>query len=212
MKNHKPKKMKAVKTNITKIHPNPSNPRVIKDDKFKKLVKSIKDFPKMLEVRPIVVDKDYIVLGGNMRLRACQEAGLKEVPVIVLDNFTEKEQREFIIKDNVGYGEWDWDLIANEWDIEQLEDWGLDIPSFSVEDEVKTSDYVANRDLDTMLETYNNASIKQIVLYYELEEYEYLLRKLDDIGKERDLEDNSSVVKYLVDKYLANESSNPNTL
>ena len=120
--------MKTEKVKIGKIKNNPNNPRLIKDDKFKKLVKSIKEFPEMLEIRPIVVDKDNIVLGGNMRLRACQEAGLKEVHILQADKLTEKQQREFIIKDNVGFGEWDWDDLANEWDAEELEDWGLDLP------------------------------------------------------------------------------------
>jgi len=120
--------MKTEKVKIGKIKTNPNNPRLIKDDKFKKLVKSIKEFPEMLEIRPIVVDKDNIVLGGNMRLRACQEAGLKEVHILQADQLTEKQQREFIIKDNVGFGEWDWDDLANEWDVEELEDWGLDLP------------------------------------------------------------------------------------
>lgn len=120
--------MKTEKVKIGKIKNNPNNPRLIKDDKFKKLVKSIKEFPEMLEIRPIVVDKDNIVLGGNMRLRACQEAGLKEVHILQADKLTEKQQREFIIKDNVGFGEWDWDDLANEWEVEKLEDWGLDLP------------------------------------------------------------------------------------
>ena len=106
--------MKTEKVKIGKIKTNPNNPRLIKDDKFKKLVKSIKEFPEMLEIRPIVVDKDNIVLGGNMRLRACQEAGLKEVYILQADQLTEKQQREFIIKDNVGFGEWDWDDLAND--------------------------------------------------------------------------------------------------
>lgn len=113
---------------IKEVKPNPNNPRLIKDDKFKKLVKSIKEFPEMLKLRPIVVNDDMVVLGGNMRLKACKEAGLKEVPILKASNFTEKQQREFIIKDNVGFGEWDWDLIANEWDIDKLEDWGLGLP------------------------------------------------------------------------------------
>ena len=125
--------MKTEKVKIGKIKNNPNNPRLIKDDKFKKLVKSIKEFPEMLEIRPIVVDKDNIVLGGNMRLRACQEAGLKEVHILQADKLTEKQQREFIIKDNVGFGEWDWDDLANEWDTEELEDWGLDLPIFMEE-------------------------------------------------------------------------------
>lgn len=113
--------------NISEIKINPNNPRLIKDDKFKKLVKSIKEFPEMLEIRPIVVNKDMIVLGGNMRLKACQEAGIKKIPVIIADNLSEEQQREFLIKDNVLGGEWDWDILANEWNGEQLEEWGLDL-------------------------------------------------------------------------------------
>jgi DNA modification methylase len=113
---------------IGTIIPNPSNPRIIKDDKFKKLVKSIQEFPQMLELRPIVVDGNMVVLGGNMRLKACIAAGLKEVPIIVADQLTDAQKAEFIIKDNVGFGEWDWDLLANQWDVEALEDWGLELP------------------------------------------------------------------------------------
>jgi DNA modification methylase len=115
---------------IKDIKPNPSNPRIIKDEKFAKLVQSIKDFPQMLELRPIVINSDNIVLGGNMRLRACKEAGLKEVPVMRADDLTPEQQAEFIIKDNVGFGEWDWDMLANQWDAEKLNDWGLDVPDF----------------------------------------------------------------------------------
>lgn len=113
---------------ITQVVPNTSNPRIIKDDKFKKLVKSIQEFPQMLELRPIVVDANMVVLGGNMRLKACKAAGLTEVPIVIADNLTEEQQAEFIIKDNVGFGEWDWDLLANEWDEELLQEWGLDLP------------------------------------------------------------------------------------
>jgi len=120
---------------INKIKPNPNNPRVIKDDKFKKLVQSLKDLPEMAEVRPIVVNKDMIVLGGNMRLRAMKEAGWKEVPVKVVD-WDEEKQRQFIIKDNVGFGEWDWEMIANEWDSDQLDEWGLDVPIFDNENQI----------------------------------------------------------------------------
>lgn len=137
--------MKTEKVKIGKIKTNPNNPRLIKDDKFKKLVKSIKEFPEMLEIRPIVVDKDNIVLGGNMRLRACQEAGLKEVHILQADQLTEKQQREFIIKDNVGFGEWDWDDLANEWDVDELEDWGLDLPVINSFDDNK--EYEIENDL-----------------------------------------------------------------
>jgi DNA modification methylase len=113
---------------ITQVVPNTSNPRIIKDDKFKKLVKSIQEFPEMLKLRPIVVDADMVVLGGNMRLKACKAAGLTEVPIVIADQLTPEQQAEFIIKDNVGFGEWDWDLLANEWDAELLQDWGLELP------------------------------------------------------------------------------------
>jgi len=143
-------KLKVVK--ISEIKSNPNNPRLIKDEKFQKLVKSIQGFPEMLEIRPIVVNADMIVLGGNMRLKACKEAGLKEIPVIFADDLTEEQQREFIIKDNVGFGEWDWELIANEWDAEELEDWGLDVPNFGSEDEFTDKEH---KDLsDDLKETF----------------------------------------------------------
>jgi len=125
---------------LSEIKSNPNNPRIIKDDKFRKLVKSIQEFPKMLEIRPVVVNADMIVLGGNMRLKACKEAGLKEVPVIFAHDLTEEEQKQFIIKDNVGFGEWDWDMIANEWDAEEVEEWGLDIPEFSIKEELEAEE------------------------------------------------------------------------
>ena len=112
---------------ISKVRPNSENPRYIKDEKFKKLVQSLRDFPEMANVRPIVVNQEMVVLGGNMRLKAMQEAGWSEVPVEVVD-WSEEKQREFIIKDNVGFGEWDWDELANTWDAEELKDWGLDVP------------------------------------------------------------------------------------
>jgi ParB-like chromosome segregation protein Spo0J len=117
---------------IGSVKPNENNPRIIKDDKYKKLVTSIKEFPQMLKIRPIVVDENMMVLGGNMRLKACKEAGLKEVPIIKADELTEDQKREFIVKDNVGFGEWDWDALANDWDADLLCDWGLDVPYFGV--------------------------------------------------------------------------------
>jgi DNA modification methylase len=132
--------MNWYKEKISKVKSNPNNPRVIKDDKFEKLVRSIKEFPKMLEIRPIVVNDDMIVLGGNMRLKACKEAGLKEVPIIKASDLTEDEQRQFIIKDNVSGGEWDWDMLANEWDAEQLDEWGLDVTEFGEVEELEAKE------------------------------------------------------------------------
>ena len=121
---------------ISRIKANPSNPRVLRDEKFAKLKQSIQDFPDMLNYRAIVAvtdtDGKYMVLGGNMRLRALQELGIKEVPVMLADHWTEEQRRAFIIKDNVGFGEWDWDALANEWDGEKLSEWGLDAPGFDV--------------------------------------------------------------------------------
>lgn len=117
------------KVPISEVKANSKNPRVIRDEKFKKLVQSIISFPQMLEIRPIVVNDDMIILGGNMRLRACQKAGLKSVPIIKASELTEEQQREFIIKDNVGFGDWDWDSLANEWEVSQLEEWALDVPT-----------------------------------------------------------------------------------
>jgi DNA modification methylase len=134
--------MKTQTVSISKVKLNPNNPRLIKDDKFKKLVASIQSFPEMLDIRPIVVNPDMVVLGGNMRLRACKEAGLKEVPIIVADNIPEDRQAEFIIKDNVGFGEWDWEALANEWDADLLADWGLEVPENEVKQlEAEEDDY-----------------------------------------------------------------------
>lgn len=132
---------------IGEIKPNPSNPRLIKDDKFKKLVQSLKDFPEMANVRPIVVNQDMVILGGNMRFKAMKEAKWKQVPVEVVD-WDEAKQREFIIKDNVGFGEWDWEDLANNWDASELDKWGLDVPEFeadqaeAVEDDYEMPDEV----------------------------------------------------------------------
>ena len=133
--------MKSELVDIKTVKSNPNNPRIIKDDKFKKLVNSIKEFPKMLEIRPIVVNEDMVVLGGNMRLKACKEAGLKEIPIIMASELTEDEQKQFIIKDNVSGGEWDWEMLANEWNAEELDAWGLDVPDFGKEIEAEEDDF-----------------------------------------------------------------------
>jgi DNA modification methylase len=121
--------MKVV--DIHRIKQNAENPRFIKDEKFIKLVKSIKDFPEMLKLRPIVVNSEMVVLGGNMRLKACIEAGVNEVPILIASDLTEDQQKEFIIKDNIGFGEWDWDILNSEWDASDLEEWGLDLPEYT---------------------------------------------------------------------------------
>jgi ParB-like chromosome segregation protein Spo0J len=129
---------------IYRVKPNPENPRIIKDEDFKKLVKSLKDFPEMADVRPIVINQDNIILGGNMRFRAMKEAGWKECPVIQVD-WSDDKQREFIIKDNLSHGEWEWDALGNNWDAEELKEWGMNVwqtEEASVEEE--SSNFEAN--------------------------------------------------------------------
>ncbi len=134
---------------IQSIKSNAANPRIIKDDKFKKLVKSISEFPEMLELRPIIVDNDMVILGGNMRHKAAMECGLQMIPIVVADDLTEEQKKEFIIKDNVGFGEWDWELLANEWDNELLVEWGLDVPvDYMVELDAVEDDF--DVDVDTI--------------------------------------------------------------
>jgi hypothetical protein len=159
--------IKTVK--LSEIKSNPNNPRIIKDDKFSKLVKSIQEFPKMLEIRPIVVNADMIVLGGNMRLKACKEAGLKEVPVIFADDLTEDEQKQFIIKDNVGFGEWDWDMLANEWEPELLEEWGLTVPNWG---ETPNYDILDDDEANGQLEDMTSGVKKAIQIEFDLEHYD----------------------------------------
>ena len=123
---------------LTEIKPNDRNPRTITKDKLEKLKKSIKDFDKMMSLRPIVVDENNVILGGNMRYNALKALGYKDIPdewVKKAENLTEEEKRRFIIEDNVGFGEWDWDMLANEWEVSDLQEWGLDLPNFEVEEE-----------------------------------------------------------------------------
>jgi ParB-like chromosome segregation protein Spo0J len=161
--------MQVNKVNINDINTNPKNPRLIKDDKFRKLVKSIQEFPQMLELRPIVVDENNIVLGGNMRLKACKEAGLKEVYIVKANNLTEEQKDEFIVKDNVGFGEWDWDMLANEWDTELLNDWGLFVPEMPTEVDYSILD---DEDLDSELNDMADGVKKAIQIEFEAEHYD----------------------------------------
>jgi ParB-like chromosome segregation protein Spo0J len=153
---------------ISQVKSNPNNPRLIKNDKFKKLVKSVQDFPEMLELRPIVVDENMIVLGGNMRLKACIEAGLKEVWIEVAD-LTEQQKKEFTIKDNVGFGEWEWDMLANEWQSDLLGDWGLDVWQQPVEVDYSILD---EEDVAEQLQGMTDGVKKAIQIEFEAEHYE----------------------------------------
>ena len=157
------------KVKISEVKNNPNNPRLIKDDKFKKLVASINSFPEMLEKRPIVVDEDLMVLGGNMRLKASAEAGLKEVWIDIAEGWSEEQKAEFIIKDNVGFGDWDWDILANEWDNEKLNEWGLDV--WQPETDVDYS-ILDEEDVSQQLEDMTGGVKKAIQIEFEAEHYE----------------------------------------
>ena len=178
---------------ISEVKVNPNNPRLIKDDKFKKLVQSVKDFPEMLNIRPIVVNKDMIILGGNMRFKACKEAGLKEVPIIITD-LTEEQQKEFLIKDNVSGGEWDWDILANEWNADDLKDWGLDIPVYFDSDELGT---------DFSLPDGDKAPFQQMTFTLADEQAEQIKNAIADIKQTEE---------YKYCETLGNENSNGNAL
>lgn len=167
--------MNIQKVKLSEIKSNPNNPRIIKDDKFKKLVKSIKEFPKMLEIRPIVVNQDMIVLGGNMRLKASKEAGLKEVFIVKADDLTEEEQKQFIIKDNVGFGEWDWDMLANEWEADLLEEWGMNVPSWSINEPEEQKKDLTEYDF----ENFDNSGFTTIKIVLEDEKAKELIDRID---------------------------------
>ena len=159
--------MELKKIKIKDLILNPDNPRVIKDYKFKKIVKSIKQFPEMLQYRPIVVNKNMEVLGGNMRTRACIEAGLKEVYIKVAD-FTAEQEKEFIIKDNSRFGEWNWDLLANEWETQDLKAWGLDIPKWEYKIEFD-SDVEDTGDYDYPADDIEQSHVKMVQLFLTTE-------------------------------------------
>jgi hypothetical protein len=185
--------MKVDKVKISEVKTNPKNPRLIKDDKFRKLVKSIQEFPQMLELRPIVVDENNIVLGGNMRLKACKEAGLKEVYIVKAENLTELQKDEFIVKDNVGFGEWDWDMLANEWDTELLNDWGLFVPEMPTEVDYSILD---DEDLDGELSDMADGVKKAIQIEFEAEHYE-AASELVKFWRERQAYLGGMIMEYL---------------
>ena len=164
---------------ISKVKGNPNNPRIIKNDKFKKLVKSIEDFPEMLKLRPIVVDEDMMVLGGNMRLKASKDAGLKEVWIEVAEGLTEEQKQEFIVKDNVGFGEWEWDMLANEWDSVQLSEWGLDVWE-NHDDTIVEDDNIYTRKIESPTYEPKNLKPKPNELY-ETKKVEELIEKIQSL-------------------------------
>ncbi|MDA1120848.1 MAG: ParB N-terminal domain-containing protein [Bacteroidetes bacterium] len=177
---------------ITEIKLNPDNPRIIKDNKFKQLVQSVKDFPEMLKLRPVVIDENNMVLGGNMRLKACIEAGLKEVPVTKA-KLSEQQKKEFVIKDNVGFGEWDWEQLGNEWEVEELSDWGLDVPNFAPDVDYSILD---DEDVSDQLNDMTNGVKKAIQIEFEAQHYEEAY-ELVKFWREKDAYVGGMVMEYL---------------
>ena len=170
-----------MKLEINKLKTNKHNPRIIKDQKFKKLVQSIKEFPKMLELRPIVVDEDMIILGGNMRHKASMEAGLKKVDIKIAKGLTKEQKQEFIIKDNVGFGEWDWDILANEWNVLELMDWGVNVPT------VKNTELLSKLEYKSMYYEPEKTPNIKLIDCLNLKKYNEKIKSLDeyDITKEQ---------------------------
>jgi ParB-like chromosome segregation protein Spo0J len=165
----KPMPIKMVK--IDKLKINPSNPRVIKDYKYKKLLKSITEFPEMLMLRPIVVDNEMVILGGNQRYRACQEAGLKEVPIILVSELSQEQIDRFVITDNVSFGDWDYDILANNWDSELIDASGLDLWQQPADVDYSLLDD-ASGGLDNLISDMADGVKKAIQIEFEAEHYE----------------------------------------
>lgn len=195
------------KISINNIKQNPNNPRIIKDDKYKKLVKSIRDFPEMLEARPIVVDDDGIVLGGNMRLKACKEAGLEEVSIIRFNDLSEEKKKEFIVKDNVGYGEWDWDILNNgvDWDTSKLSEWGLDLKNGKQDKEIFPDNVIALfinlKEEDKQKELYD----KLIQMGYSQKDIKLMSFSVDEKKKEiiidnTNIENDNNVLRFNISR------------
>jgi hypothetical protein len=185
------------KVKINSIKTNPKNPRLIKDDKFKKLVKSIQEFPQMLELRPIVVDENNIILGGNMRYKACIEAGLKEIFILKAEDLTEQQKDEFIVKDNVGFGEWDWDILANEWDTDKLQDWGLSLPIFI--DNLTNNEGYEGLDQLSKLDKFLSAELKRMFLVYDNDTFENVINWFNKQQAKHELENHSQVILKLME-------------
>ena len=187
---------------ISKVKGNPNNPRIIKNDKFKKLVKSIQEFPEMLKLRPIVVDEDMMVLGGNMRLKASKDAGLKEVWVEVAEGLTEEQKKEFIVKDNVGFGEWDWDMLGNVWDNAKLGEWGMDVWQPELDEVWNEKENENNTDY---LEKYLNKETGVLKISFLQDEYKEIVDEFTAILNKQKLNDFSEVLFFLIKKHNEND-------
>lgn len=181
------------KVKISKVKGNPSNPRIIKDNKFKKLVQSIKEFPEMLKLRPIVVDENMVVLGGNMRLKASKEAGIKEVWIEIAKDLTEEQKKEFIVKDNVGFGEWDWDILANEWNVLELQEWGVNVPT------IKNTELLSGLEYKSMYYEPEETPNIKLSDCYNLKKYNEKIKALDEYNLTKE---QKNILKYFAYRFI----------
>lgn len=189
---------------LVDIVPNPNNPRTIKSVQLTNLKKSIMEFPEMLSLRPLVIDENNIVIGGNMRLRALKELNYTEVPYIQVTGLTDEQKKEFVIKDNLNYGDWNWDSIQFEWDLNDISDWGLDVPEWVMDDDKEPE--IDKDVLSDALNHYINASVKKISLFFDTQEYESVTRRLEKISTEQKLDSNTEAFLFLLDFYIMNKT------
>ena len=185
---------------ISAIKANSKNPRIIKDEKFRKLVQSIREFPDMLNKRPLIcftdVDGKYVVLGGNMRLKAAIEVGLKELPILLADDWTQEQRDEFLIKDNVGFGEWDWDQLANEWDPEKLNEWNVGVWQ---SDNLSNENIYNGQNPDLELDKFLNSELKRMFFVYDNETYLKVVNWFNELQEKHNLENHSQVILKLIE-------------
>lgn len=189
--------MNIEKIRIDFIQENPNNPRTINNDKMRKLVKSIREFPEMLEIRPVVIDKNNIVIGGNQRYKAALAAGLTEIPVIKAEQLTEEQRKQFIIKDNSSMGEWDWDMVLDTWSEDELKDWGIDLPDFT--DNLTNNETYEGLDALSKLDKFMSAEVKRMFLVYDAETFGEVIRWFNKMQDKYNVEDNNQVILKLME-------------
>lgn len=197
------KPIETVSMKIADVKKNPNNPRIIKDAKFINLVNSIKEFPEMLNVRPIVLNKDHVIIGGNMRFQAAMAAGLTEIPAIIAYHFTDKQEAEFVVKDNLNFGEWDYDKLANDFNVEELVDWGMDAKEFGITDAPKFEfeDDGVTADLPD-----SNSDVKMVQLFFNTETQAMFVQKISHLmehfGAENITDATEKAVEYAYNKII----------
>jgi|TARA_R110000803_G_scaffold197734_3_gene261347 hypothetical protein len=191
-----------VKLPLSKITPNEDNPRIIKDNKFNKLVASIKEFPEMLDYRPLILDDNHIILGGNMRYKACVEAGLTEIPCQLVFGWTDEQKKQFIIKDNVSFGDWEWDILANEWDSVELGSWGMDVWKNTDDNFFNLDEAAIDDKAPPKLSDNDYSSFELVMLHENKLKFIEVLAKIKEENNVEKLED---AIMILINKHIENE-------